>query len=238
MIKKYAINLIKKLILNQGFIPYAKNIYNWPLEDSEFREIFKLQKSFGWVGDYGPKIQRLYMLRNLIFSLKDIEGDWAECGVFKGSSSLIMAEYSTRYNLLKENQKIHLFDSFQGLSIPSKNDLGVYYKEGDFKGTLDEVKNNLIEYECFEFHEGWIPNKFNEVENKKFSFVHIDVDLYEPVKKSLEFFVPKMTKGGFILLDDYGCTDLPGAYKATNEISIKNNLQISKLPFGQAFIKF
>ena len=81
--KKYAINLIKRLLLKQGFIPYAKNIYNWPLEDNEFREIFKLQKSFGWVGDYGPKIQRLYMLRNLIFSLKDIEGDWAECGVFK-----------------------------------------------------------------------------------------------------------------------------------------------------------
>ena len=125
-----------------------------------------------------------------------------------------MAEYSTRYNLLKENQKIHLFDSFQGLSLPSKNDLGVYYKEGDFKGTLDEVKNNLIEYECFEFHKGWIPNKFNEVENKKFSFVHIDVDLYEPTFESHKYFFERLSKGGIIICDDYGYKQFPGSTKA------------------------
>tara|TARA_B100001989_G_scaffold252067_1_gene232990 strand:+ start:2024 stop:2740 length:717 start_codon:yes stop_codon:yes gene_type:complete len=237
MIKKKAKKLIKKIIQNNGFIPYAGNLYNWPIEDSEFKEIFEMQKSFGWFEDNGPKIQRLYMLRNLILSVKGLRGDWAECGVFKGSSSLIMAEYNLRYSLLEDNFKVHLFDSFQGLSNPTKKDKGLTFKEGDFKGSLKEVQNNLVEYDCFEFHPGWIPNKFNEVADKNFSFVHIDVDLYKPIKESLEFFVPRMLKGGFILLDDYGCKDLPGAYKATNEISKLNNLQISKLPFGQAFIK-
>jgi len=238
MIKNYTKTIFKKLIRNFGYIPYAKNLYNWPLKDPEFREIFKLQENFGWIGDYGPKIQRLYILRNLILSIKDLNAAWAECGVFKGSSSLIMAEYNLRYKLLKENHKIHLFDSFQGLSNPTKDDEGLNFNEGDFKGTLNEVQNNLIEYSCFEYHQGWIPSKFNEVKEHNFSFVHIDVDLYEPVKDSLEFFIPRMIKGGYILLDDYGCIDLPGALKATNEVVEKNNLHISKLPFGQAYIRF
>ena len=238
MFKKYAKTLFEKVFYNNGFLPYAKNLYNWPLEDLEFQNILKMQEDFGWDRGYGPKIQRLYMLRNLILSIKGLEADWAECGVFKGSSSLVMAEYNIRYSLLNEKYKIHLFDSFQGLSNPTKNDSGLKFKAGDFKGDLSEVKNNLIEYDFFEYHQGWIPDKFHEVSDKKFSFVHIDVDLYQPVKESLEFFIPRMVKGGYILLDDYGCRDLPGAYKATNEIADLNNLKICKMPYGQGYIRF
>ena len=39
-----------------------------------------------------------------------------------------------------------------------------------------------------EIFSGWIPEKFHRIEDKKFQFVHLDVDLYEPTRDSLYFF--------------------------------------------------
>ena len=63
------------------------------------------------------------------------------------------------------------------------------------------------------------PNSYakNVIKNKKFKFVHLDVDNYQPYKESLEFFYDKMVPGGIILFDDYDCDCCPGANKAVDE---------------------
>lgn len=228
--------ILEKILSTFGYKLEANNFLEWTVEDSEFIEIFNLQSKFSWENE-GPKIQRMYMIRNFILSISDIDGEWAECGVFKGSTSLMMAEYSNRYNLLKKDRKIHLFDSFEGLSEIGKHDLGTNMKKGDYLGTEDEVKKNLSKYDQFKFHKGWIPEKFNEVEDHNFSFVHIDVDLYQPIKDSLSFFFPRMVKGGLIVLDDYGCNQTPGAFLATEEIAKEFNVPIMRLKSGQACIR-
>ena len=58
---------------------------------------------------------------------------------------------------------------------------------------------------------------FRALEREPFAFVHIDVDLYEPTKDSLEFFYPLLSPGGVLLCDDYGSTRCPGALKACDE---------------------
>ena len=90
--------------------------------------------------------------------------------------------YEQRYNLLDKNCHIHLFYSFDGLSKPSEKDMGTNMIEGDYLGTLEEVKSNLSEYSIFKYYKGWIPDRFPDVEDKSFSFVHIDLDFYEPIK--------------------------------------------------------
>jgi O-methyltransferase len=67
----------------------------------------------------------------------------------------------------------------------------------------------LSEFPFVHLYKGWIPSRFIEVEDRQFSFVHIDVDLYEPILDSLNFF-PKLVKGGVIVFDDYGITQFPG----------------------------
>ena len=202
----------------------------------ELREIFNLQKDFCWNDENGPKIRRMYQVRNIIHSVKGISGEWAECGTFKGSMALLMAEYALRYNLLDDDQNIHLFDSFEGLAKPSIEDEGTSMVEGDYTGSLDEVKNNLASYDFIKYYKGWIPDRFNEVEDKLFSFVHIDLDFYEPIRDSLNFFIPRMSSGGVILLDDYGCFETPGAFKALEESVEKRDFEISRLPFGHGYI--
>ena len=77
------------------------------------------------------------------------------------------------------------------------------------------VKNEVLkDFKFVEIFKGWIPEKFNKVKDKKFSFVHIDVDLYEPTLQSLEFFFPRLIEGGIIVCDDYNSFGFDGAKKA------------------------
>jgi O-methyltransferase len=67
--------------------------------------------------------------------------------------------------------------------------------------------------------------------------VHIDVDLYQPTLDSLEFFWPRLADGGFVVVDDYGSSQFPGATTATNEFLDKNKPSFFyKVPMGACFI--
>ena len=108
----------------------------------------------------------------------------------------------------------------------------------DLQCSIDVVKNNLKEFdeECIYFYPGWIPERFDHVKDRVFSFVHIDVDLYEPTLHSLRFFYPRMEAGGIILCDDYGFTSCPGATAACDlYFKDKQEMMIS-LPCGGGFI--
>jgi hypothetical protein len=55
------------------------------------------------------------------------------------------------------------------------------------------------------------------VKDKRFSFVHVDVDLYQPTLDSMEFFCPRLNNGGILLCDDYVSSLCPGAIRAIDE---------------------
>lgn len=86
------------------------------------------------------------------------------------------------------------------------------------------------------FHKGWIPERFADVAQRKFCFVHVDVDLFQPTRDSLEFFYPRMVRGGIILCDDYGFTSCPGAQTAFDTYLADKPEKVVNLPTGQGFI--
>ena len=162
-------------------------------------------------------------------------GDIPECGSYVGVSAWFMANES------KEQAEIYLFDSFKGLSDPSPDDRITVtnahtWKKGDLTATLDELKQNLAGFKNIHIMEGWIPDCFKEVESCKFRLVHIDVDLYQPTLKSLEFFYPRLVNSGVIVLDDYGFDTCPGAYKPVNEFFTDKKDKIIHLPTGQGIV--
>ena len=100
-----------------------------------------------------------------------------------------------------------------------------------FSSDEDFVKNKVLKgFNFVEIYKGWIPQKFKLVENCKFSFVHIDVDLYEPTLKSLEFFYPRLTEGGIIVCDDYNSKYFDGSKKAWDEYFNKNKSKMNFSP--------
>ena len=196
------------------------------LRDSEF--IGKYESLVGKTNYHS--LDRKYTMNQLLKLAKNVAGDTVECGVYEGASSYWICKATQG-----TNKKHHVFDSFQGLSEPCTKD-GVYWKKGDLSAAENIVKQNLSDFDFVEYHKGFIPDKFHEVEERRFSFVHIDVDLYQPTLDSLKFFYQRTCNGGLILCDDYGFMQCPGAKKAMDTFFNDKPEAIIALPTGQAFI--
>lgn len=147
------------------------------------------------------------------------EGDVAEVGVFMGHFALCIAKHF-------RDRVAHLFDTFSGFPEGEicEHDLtnkDTCHEEGDFSETsINKVVALMDTHQCYNtiFHVGRFPDTAEQVKDKKFCFVSIDVDLYKPTKAAWEFFYPRMVEGGVIAMyDDYTAVACPGATKATDE---------------------
>jgi hypothetical protein len=162
-----------------------------------------------------PNTQRRWMVRQLLRLTASVPGDTAECGVFKGATSYIICEANRADRRYRRTH--HLFDSFEGLSEPLPLD-GGYWRKHDLSAGEDIVARNLAPFDdSIRFHKGWIPDRFSDVADCTFSFVHIDVDLYQPTYDSIAFFYPRLNRGAVLVCDDYGFTTCPGATRAVDE---------------------
>lgn len=182
----------------------------------------------------------IYQLINSILKKDKGNSSIAECGCWLGQSSYIIAK-AIKNNGFKN--MFYIFDSFEGLSSYS-----IYDKKEDKSDVIEKtrkffafdfhlVKNNLKEFDFINYLKGWIPSRFNELSEKNFCFVNIDVDLYEPIRDSLEFFFPRLVAGGCIFLDDYGFNQFPGASKAIDDfIKLNKPSYFVAIPTGGAYL--
>ncbi len=212
--------------------------------DPEFNQLYDLaqEKTQMSSTDNILRRQRHYTLVKLLQQRFPIinQGNVAECGCWRGLSSYQIASNLKRMGF---NQTFLIFDSFEGLSEYKEED-GKHtltpaeeeVRREQFACSLDIVKQNLREFDFIFFKKGWIPERFEESSDMAFSFVHIDVDMYQPIRDSLEFFYPRLIPGGIIVLDDYGFLGFPGAKKATDEYLIDKSDFFLPLPSGSAFI--
>lgn len=113
-----------------------------------------------------------------------LEGNFAEVGVSSAGSSKLIAE------VIKNVQKnLLLFDAFEGLPSPSGNDVG--FQKSQYACSLDSVKAYLKNYPRVQYFKGLFPESAAHVpETARFSFVHLDADLYESTLSGLKFFYP------------------------------------------------
>ena len=175
----------------------------------------------------------------------NLEGNIAECGCFKGHSSYIISSLIQEINPRKQ---FFIFDSFAGLSdkhldldrpAPTYelSNEEIRLESGRFSCTLEEVQKNLAEFNFIKYFKGWVPERFKEVSEHEFCFVHIDVDLYQPTYDALDFFFPRLVKGGIIVIDDYGSSLYKGATRAVDDFLSKSSCSIFyEVPMGSAFL--
>lgn len=151
---------------------------------------------------------RCYILDRLTRYAVHLPGDFAECGVYKGGTTFLIASVIAECG---SESHLHLFDTFAGMpSIAQKPRDG--HKPGDFGDTsLESVKSYLAQFPGVQFHLGTIPDTFSDILDEEFSFVHIDVDIYPTTLECCKFFYPRLVRGGILICDDYG---FPGYKKA------------------------
>lgn len=184
----------------------------------------------------GFNSQRRWALKQFLRMTAAVNGDTAECGAYRGASSWLMLHANKDARC--SNQKMHhIFDSFEGLSSPNKND-GTHWKQGDLAAETQIVEACLTPFLHgidYKMYKGWIPERFSEVGNILFSFVHIDVDLFQPTHDSISFFYPRLNKGAILLCDDYGFLTCPGATKAIDDYLFDKKEKMLSLPDGGGF---
>jgi O-methyltransferase len=157
-------------------------------------------------------LERKYVLVTLLTTaVRRGTGDVAECGVYRGGTAMIAAEA-----LEGTARRLCLFDTFEGM--PETNPSEDLHRKGDFGDTsLESVQRYLARFDFVEFFPGLIPSTLAAIADRRFSFVHIDLDLYDSIRAASEFFYARANPGGIIVYDDYGAGDCPGARKAVDE---------------------
>lgn len=203
--------------------------------DDTFKSIYRASvKASGSL--HNPEVlnTRLYNAVQFLRYTLDLDGEVAECGAFQGLSSYLFCNYLRLTRPDFKGRGYHVFDSFEGLSEPQSQDLDPpqavgainfgFLRAGAFEGSLESVKATLREFPEIEYHRGWIPESFAGIPEKKYKFVHLDLDLYAPVKGSVEYFYPRLVKGGIMVIDEYALARWPGARKAVDEFCQTKNL--------------
>jgi O-methyltransferase len=202
----------------------------WPANES-FQQASEM-----WQAVPGLPDDRRFFLISTAASVRNVEGDTADIGVRFGTSSFFILR-----GIDAPARQHHMFDSFEGLSEPTPEDNAADKQTAWQKGHLlaeEEVtKSNLHMYaDRCHYYKGWIPARFAEVKDRRFAFVHIDVDLYQPTRDTLEFFYPRVNPGGVMVCDDYGSTLCHGARKAMDEFMADKPESLFQIPTGQALV--
>jgi hypothetical protein len=157
--------------------------------------------------------EAIYVIKNLHDGLK-VPGDICEFGVAQGATSKVLA---SEIMPLKE-RKFWLFDSFEGLPAPTKEDVLIHdiFKLGSmdkYKGTMASPESLVLgKLEAINFprerikiKKGWVKDAIKSGElPEKVAFAYVDFDFYDPIKDALEFLDQRMPAGGRIVVDDYG----------------------------------
>jgi len=136
-------------------------------------------------------------------SVKSLDGDFAEIGVFCGQTFKRLVPLAGT-----QNKKAHGFDSFIGMDEPTDLDFGQYNKGrlscGGILSFTNIMNSSGIDHDAYNLYEGFIPICFNGIpKTQKYSFALIDVDQYAPTVTALPWIWDKLVEGGVLVMDDY-----------------------------------
>lgn len=172
----------------------------------------------------------------------NIPGDFVECGVWKGGSSMLMAKTLLHFGI--KDRVLWLYDTFEGMSEPTEQDKDLTGKSADdllksaskadarsvwCYSTLDEVKANLISTgypaENIRFIQGKVEDSIPaNMPQGDIALLRLDTDWYESTKHELIHLYPHLVQQGVLIIDDYG--HWVGAKKAVDEYLQENHIPL------------
>jgi O-methyltransferase len=189
-----------------------------------------------------PPLRTFSLIKLVKFIIdSNIPGDFVECGVWRGGSSMAIAK--TLYDLGVSNRKIYLYDTFQGMTEAGNLDVSLQANENynemkskvEFNrdshvwayASISEVKKNMLKTKFSPnltvFIEGDVKSTLSDHLPDIIALLRLDTDFYESTAIELEALYPQVTVGGCIFIDDYG--SWAGSQIATDEYRKKNRIE-------------
>jgi hypothetical protein len=185
-----------------------------------------------WPG-YAHTMIGMKRLDNLQFAVETcikegIEGDLIETGVWRGGACILMRAILAAHGV--GNRRVFVADSFEGLPKPDANvasDQGDRHHEQDFLAVSQEMvaehfrKYGLLDEQVV-FLKGWFKDTLPVAPIEKLAVMRLDGDMYASTMDALVSLYPKLSKGGFCIIDDFGavrgCREAVADYRAQHKI--------------------
>jgi O-methyltransferase len=194
-------------VCNQAYAPWAT--------DAGFLEVYRCARANTLVD-----IARCYELWDLLHTLSYLPGAVVEVGVWRGGTGAILARALMR---TKPNEKIYLCDTFSGVVKAGGRDKS--YRGGEHADTsIEDVKDLLRKLSITNavLLEGMFPeDTAYSIPAGPIALCHIDVDVYQSAKDTVDWVADRLIPGGALVFDDYGFPTCVGVTSYVNELKAR-----------------
>ncbi len=162
----------------------------------------------------------------------NVEGDFVECGVWRGFCSAVITDY---LDFASVEKNFYLYDTYAG--IPAAYDgEGLNNKQFEEIGIYEDVVERFAPYENVKIVKGTVPDSFAEVCPEEIAFLHIDMNSAKSEIAALDGLFDRINPGGFIIFDDYGWGRYRAQKNAEDKWMATHGHTILELPTGQGFL--
>ena len=197
-------DLMKKLLPGQHIVPTPAQLADSVLSDREL----------------GNDYVRLATLELLCRCLENVPGAAAELGVYRGF-------FARCINRLLPERKLYLFDSFEGFTEEAC--AADSFQAAHRNTAIEKVLAIMPHPENITIKPGFFPGSLEGLE-EQFCLVSLDVDFYQTTLDGLRYFWPRLEKGGYLLLHDWGSPKLPGVAEALARYEEEMGYRIPAVP--------
>jgi O-methyltransferase len=191
-------------------VPLTSTYSPW-YDDVDFRSTYDAIRTNTFVDQY-----KCYELWEQLGQVTHVDGDVLEVGVWRGGTGVLMARRCAQLGL---PTTVYLADTFAGVAKAGSED--PWYRGGEHADTSPAVVEALaarvgVEVELL---VGVFPeDTAHRIADRRFRFVHIDVDVYDSAKDVLDWVWDRLNVGGTVVWDDYGAFECEGVATLGREL--------------------
>ncbi|MBL0104497.1 MAG: class I SAM-dependent methyltransferase [Bacteroidetes bacterium] len=243
---------LKWIFRNFGKIRYNSELfnnllgtttYNWDglatSANSDFITTPRFAKAYQAAKDTNPwpnfSLQwRIHVVCWCAETVKNLEGDFVECGVNTGSYARAIVDY---IDFNSTGKTFYLLDTYKGLDpkyiTEEEKKFGI--QNYNYRDTYEEVKKTFAPFRT-KIIRGSVPETLSQADTNKICYLSIDMNNVVPEIAAAEYFWDKVVPHGIILLDDYGFQAHITQKKAFDKFAAERGHEILSLPTGQGLI--
>jgi hypothetical protein len=233
------LDLMKRCLVNLIYPQSEEVPRQWPSFRDGHGKLLPMDTTNRMEGRIWPRVAHtmigLKRLDNLEFCIEKVitngvPGDLIETGVWRGGATIFMRAALKAYGVT--DRCVWVADSFEGLPPP---DTGKYphdkgdtlYEARELVVSLEDVKANFDRYGLLDdqvrFLKGWFRDTLPAAPIEHLAVLRLDGDMYESTMDTLINLYPKLSEGGYVIVDDYGaipaCRQAVHDYRSANSIT-------------------
>lgn len=215
------------------------------LSDPAFRAAYDAVRGSHQYDQYESPQTISWRLNTLVWAAKcglHLEGDFVECGVFKGDMSWVI---SRTVDFASKSKNFYLYDTYDGFADKYSSDddfpenpgfidfANKFYRDPSLYGY---VSGRFKDRSDVKVIKGIVPDVLHQECPEKIAFLHIDLNSPAAEIGALEVLFPRMTSGAMLVFDDYGWKQFRRQKEAEDAYMRDLGYEILELPTGQGLV--